>query len=234
MPPLYRIPGVFFDVDDPGNGALTKDKKTDATAAANAGPTQEELDRQFSERAKRAQEAERKRLLESLGVQSEEDLKTIVKAKQDADEKAKTEQQRLADEATKAKADAAKLKADSDAQIASMQKRLLDSEIKLIASKPVVNEKDGKVIRAAFRPEALEALLLVVDRSGIKDSEGKYEGIDKALETAAKAHGYMLADTSPQNSTNQRKGTPGAGGGSKPKTDSRSDQDDDDLGFQSL
>jgi DNA-directed RNA polymerase beta subunit len=224
---FYNFPGVFFAPDDPGNGQQTADDKdkTNANGSGNAGPTQEELNRQFAERAKRAEEAERKRLLEALGVQSEDDLKAIVQAKKEADEKAKTEQQKLADEAAKAKAEAAKLKADSDAQLAAMQKRLLDSEIKLLASKPVVNEKDGKVLRAAFRPEALEALLLVVDRGVITDKEGKYEGIDKALETAAKAHAYMLADTSSQTTTT-RKGTPGAGG--KPAKPAGRQEDDEE------
>lgn len=200
---LYNIPGVRFAADDPGNGQQVAGKP-DANGSGNPGPSQEELNRQFAERAKRAEEAERKRLLESLGVQSEDDLKAIVQAKKQAEEAAKSELQKLADKTTAAEAKAAKLEAEAAEKIAAMQKRLLDSEIKQLAGRAV--EKDGKTLRAAFRVEALDDILLLIDRAEIKDEDGKYTGIDKALEALAKTKPYLLAET--QSAQNQPKGTP--------------------------
>jgi membrane protein involved in colicin uptake len=204
--------------------------KPDAGAPGGTPPTQEELDRQFAERAKHAQEAERKRLLESFGVANDDELKAIVAAKKEADNKAKTELQKQADKAAAAEARAAKLETENAQKMAEMQKRLLDSEIKQLAVRPVT-DKDGKVTRAAFRSEALEAALLMIDRSGIADKDGKYEGIEKALDALAKANGYMLVETTSQQAA--PKGTPRTGS-PKLKTSGSEQETDDEPMFNSL
>ena len=160
---------------------------------------------------------------------SEDDLKAIVQAKKDADEKQKTELQKLADRATAADAKAAKLEAETTQKLTDMQKRLLDSEIKQAAGIPAT-DKDGKVTRAAFRPEAMEAALVLIDRSLIADKDGKYEGIDKALDALAKANGYMLVATTAQQPP---KGTPKTGSPAL-KTSGSSQQADDKPMFNSL
>jgi hypothetical protein len=225
---LYNFPGFRFDVDDPGNGQHT-DK--DANAGGNSGkPNQEELDRQFAERAKRAQEAERKRILESMGAKDEDELKAIIEAKKKADEAAKTELQKQADKVKETEDKLTKLEAENSAKLAEMQKRLLDSEIKLLAGKPVT-DKDGKVVRAAFRPEAIEAVLLLIDRKQIADKEGKYEGIDKALEALAKSNAYMLEVSSNGDKRQKQNGSP-ADPTKKPK--SSGDEPEEELMFRSL
>ena len=218
---LYQLPGMFFAPDDPGNGQQTasEDEKKAANANANgggnAGTSQADLDRQFAERAKRAAEAERKRLLEALGVQDEDSLKAIIEAKRKADDEAKTELQKQADKAAAAEAQAAKLKAEADAQVAALRTRLLESEIK-IAAAAAVTDKDGKVTRAAFRADALPAVIALIDRGEIAEEEGTYKGIDKALEKLAKAHAYMLEAVAPGN---QPKGTPKSSGKQPPTND---------------
>lgn len=175
---------------------------TPPAGGSNSGIPQDELDRKFAERAQRAQEAERKRLLEALGVANEDELKTIVQAKKEADDKAKTELQKLADQATKAEERAKRIEADATRKIEEMQKRLLDGEIKRLAGQPVT-DKDGKVLRPAFRQEALDDLLILLDRTAITDSEGTYTGIDKALAEFAKSRPHFLAGKQPD-----PKGTP--------------------------
>lgn len=230
-PNLYSAPGFFFNADDTGNGSHTNDDENNADGGGNSGQSQKEIDRQFAERASRAKEAERKRLLESLGVGSEDDLKAIVQAKREADEKSKTELQKLADKATAAEAEKVRLQAEADQKLAEMQKRVLDTEIKLAASQPV-KDKEGKVTRAAFRPEAMDAVLALVERGEIAEKEGKYEGVDKALEKLAKAHPYMLAEAQQADP----KGTPGAGKGrfAKSAGSQKSDDDFGGIGFDSL
>jgi len=176
-------------------------------AGGNSGTfTQEQLNQIVSDRAKRAEEAAVKKLLEGLGVQSADEIKAILDAKKLADEASKTELQKQADRATAAEAESAKLKQEHSAQIAVFGKRLLDAEIKQAASRPV--EKDGKVSRPAFRVEALDDILVLLDRTGIDEKDGKYEGIEKALETLAKQKPYLLADGK---AANQLKGTPNPG-----------------------
>jgi hypothetical protein len=200
---LYSIPGVYFDADDTGNGSQTAEDPT-PNGSGNTGPSQEELNRQFTDRAKRAAEAERKRLFESLGVQDEASLKAIIDAKKQADDAAKTELQKLADKATAAEAEKTRLQAEADQRLNELQTRILNSEIKLAASAPV-NDKEGKVTRSPFRPESMDAVIALIERTEIVDKEGKYEGIDKALDKLAKAHPYMLAEAQQADP----KGTPG-------------------------
>lgn len=193
-------------------------KEQPAEGQPNAGttnggqsvPSQEDLNRQFAERAKRAEESERKRLLELFGVQSEDDLKAIAKARSEETERSKSELQKVSDKLTAAEARAKKLEEDASSQIAQMQKRIMDSEIKQYAGR-VISDKDGKVTRSAFRVEALDDILLLVDRSLIVDKDGVYEGIEKALDALAKSKPYLLADGS-QQTQKPAKGTPqGAG-----------------------
>ena len=203
---LFSDPVIWLDEAAAGGGDPAKPKDPPPDAGGNGGKqyTQEELDRMFAERATRAQEAEKKRILETLGVKDEDELKVIIEARKKADEEAKTELEKLADQARTASEKAEKLEAESAVKLAEMQKRLMDSEIKIAASRAIA-DKDGKVTRAAFRAEALDDILLLADRSLITETDGKYEGVEKALETLAKTKPYLLAEATPQTTS---KGTP--------------------------
>nr|MDD2921784.1 hypothetical protein [Anaerolineales bacterium] len=159
------------------------------------------------ERAKRAAESQKKALYESLGVKDDAEFDAYLKAKQEAEDKQKTETERLADQAKKAQDALDKNKSESDAKLAEMQKRIVDSEIKILASADA-KDKDGKVTRTAFRPEALNDIPLLIDRSKIEEREGVITGIDTALAELAKAKPWLLADEAPP----PGKGTPRSGG----------------------
>jgi hypothetical protein len=222
--PMYKRYLFFLAPDgsngggDPnanGNGSQGNQQQNTPNAGGNGGaPAREELNKQFAERAKRAEEATRKQLWESLGVTSQEEFDAFVKEKKEAEDKNKSELQRLADRAAQEKARADKLSSERKAEVESLQKRIVDSEIKLLASVPVL-DKDGKVVRAAFRADALADVAVLIDRSNIKDENGKIIGIDKALEDLAKSKPWMLAETKQQNNS-QHIGTPPLSNPQKP------------------
>lgn len=191
----------------PDQDPITQKPET-PDAGANSGTlTQDQVNQIVADRVKRAEEATVKKLLDGLGVQSADEIKSILEAKKAADEANKTELEKAASKATTAEAKLKQAEADHATKLEQMQKRILDSEIKQLAGR-AITDKDGKVTRAAFRPEALEDILLLLDRTAIEDKEGSYTGIDKALESLAKAKPYLLSDgqTSPA-----QKGTPKPG-----------------------
>jgi hypothetical protein len=194
---MFKKPLFYFDPDaaggplPPAEGDQSKESTPDA--GGNGGTNQADLDRQFADRAKRAAETERKKIFEALGVDSQEAFDALIKAKKDAEEAQKTEIQRLT-EATKS----------AQKALNTAQKRILDSEIKLLATQPV--EKDGKVTRTAFRPDALDIVIALIDRNGIKDEEGQLTGIAEALDALAKEKPFLLVG---DGKSPAPKGTPG-------------------------
>lgn len=181
-------------------------KTTPPDAGGNGGAktfTQEQLDAIVADRAKRAEESALKKHYESLGVKDESELAALVKAQRDADAKNKTELQKATDDAAKAKAEVDKVKAEADLKLSEANKRLLDSEIKREAGRTVL-DKEGKPVRLAFRPEAIDDIPVLINREGIKDENGKYLGIEEALAALAKAKPFLLVDGKPE----AGKGTP--------------------------
>lgn len=196
---MKHLPGFYFDADSGGNnGGGSGDGNPPTTQTF----TQEQLNALFADRAKRASDKAVSDLLAGLGVQDVDTLKAIL----EEGKKAKTAQQteaekaqerlRLAEEAAK------KSKSDADALVATWQKKVLDTEIKVQAAAAI----EGK--RGAFRAEALDDVLLLIDRSGIAEKDGSYTGIAEALEALAKAKPWLLKDQDQR----QPKGTPGTGG----------------------
>lgn len=160
-----------------------------AKAAANATPAgtagddasrQAALNQQFAERAKRAEEATRKALWEAIGVKTQEEWDAFVNAKKEAEDANKTALEKAQSEAAKAKEEADKLKSESQTALEKAHKRIVDGEIKLIAAREA--KKDEKVTRPEALPEALDIILLVINREEIKDEDGKVTGIEKALD----------------------------------------------------
>ena len=182
---------VFYDEDPAGGGTPPEDKaKAEADAKAKA---QEELNKQFAERATRATEAERKRLLDALGVKDPEEAAALIKAAKEADDKNKTETEKLQAKVLEAEQAKEKAEADAQAKLDAANKRMLDGEIKIGAS-AAVTDKDGKVTRPAFRKEALEDVLLLIDRTKIEEKDGVYTNVDKALNDLAKAKPWLLEE----------------------------------------
>lgn len=213
----FLMPALMLDPNEPAVGVnppADPDKKDPPHGTGNAGVPQETVDRLLGERAARAAETERKKLWEVLGVTTQEDFDAYVKAKKAAEDANKTALEKAAEDATKEKARADKLETESKTQLEAMRKRIVDSEIKIAASKPVL-DKDGKVVRPAFHADLLDDVPTLIDRTNIKDENGKTVGIAEALEALAKAKPRMLDDGG-QAPAPKGPGTP-PGGGKPPK-----------------
>lgn len=199
--------GPFFAPEGDGGGGGADDeaaKKAKAEADAKA-EEQKKLDEEFAKRAKRGEEAAKTKLYESLGVKDDAEFEAYVKTKKEAEDKVKSEADKLAEQARREKERGDKLEADAKAEREALQKRVLDTEIKISAIASV-KDKDGKVVRPAFRPEAIDDVLLVIKRETITEKDGKYDGIEKALADLAKAKPYLLAE---ENQAGPKRGTPG-------------------------
>ncbi len=219
--------GPFFAPDDNGGGGGAADDEAAKKAKADADAKAEEQrvrDQQFADRAKRAEEATKAKLFADLGVKDETEYQAFLKNKKEAEDKNKSETDKLAEQARLEKERADKLEADAKTEREALQKRVLDTEIKISAVAPV-KDKDGKVVRPAFRPEAIDDVLLVIKREAITEKEGKYEGIEKALADLAKAKPWLLAEES---KVTPKRGTPGERDG-KQKSGTSSDEPRDRI-----
>jgi len=201
---IFGQPLMWFDADGGGAGGAGGDGKAKADPAPKTF-TQVELDEIIGTRLTRAEEKVKKDLLDSLGVKTVEDAKAALKAKQELDDAAKTEAQKLADRATTAEAKVLDLEKNAQERITAMGKRLMDSEIKMTAGAPAMDDK-GKVTRPALLAAAMDEVLLLVDRAKIEEKDGKYTGIDKALEALAKAKPHLTVQAG--TGRPDRKGTP--------------------------
>lgn len=182
-------PVFFFSPDpDPSGGT----PPPPAPSADEEAKKQEELNKQFAERAQRAADSERKKLLEALGVKDADEAAALLKVAREAEDKTKTETEKL--QAQIKAADEARVKAENEAKekTEAANKRLLDSEIKINASTALI-EKD-KIVRPAFRREALDDVLLLIDRKLIEEKDGAFKGVDKALAELAKAKPWLLEE----------------------------------------
>lgn len=212
----FNFSRMFLFQSDPaaggGGGTPTPEDKAKAEADAKKAE-QEKLDKQFAERAARATEAEQKRILESIGVKSLDELTALAKSAKEADDKNKSDLEKAQSALAKAEEDKAKAEADAKAEREASLKRLLDGEIKIGARTPVI-EKD-KVLRPAFRKEALDEVLLLIDRKAIEEKDGAFTGVEKALGDLAKAKPYLLEEKQ-----EPRRGTPSErNSGGKPNRD---------------
>lgn len=184
-------PIIWFDApsDNGGGGAPGADpngggKKPDDKPTPEPKFTQDDMDRVAGERAKRAEEATQKKLLELLGVK-------------DADEAKK-----LLDDAKK-RADAEKSDLDkANEQIANLTKA---TEAADQARKDAIEKATVTLMRAAvlteaskpeyrFKPDALADVWSFIDRTSIKPkdgADGEFVGVAEALKSLAKAKGYL-------------------------------------------
>ena len=176
----------------------------DAAKAAAEKPktfTQEQVDTIVTDRLSRKEKNVTDALLISLGVKDPAEAKAIIEASKKAADAQKSETERLQKEVADSKTAAEKATKEAQDQVTAMQKRVLDSELRIAASQAVMGKekKDGKeqdiVVRPAFKTEALEDVLLLVDRTKIAEKDGIYTGIAEALNTLAKAKPYLMAET---------------------------------------
>jgi hypothetical protein len=187
-------PVFFFDADDKGGAGGSGNTEADAKAKAEADEKakQDALNQQFAERAQRAADAERKKLLESLGVKDADEAAALLKVARDTEDKTKSETEKLQAQLKSEQEARAKAETEAKEKTEAANKRLLDSEIKINASTALI-EKD-KIVRPAFKREALDDVLLLIDRKLIEEKDGAFKGVDKALAELAKAKPWLLEE----------------------------------------
>lgn len=204
-------PLFFFDATAGGGGdtGKTPEQLAEEAKAAEEVKAQEKLNKEFADRAQRAADAKQKEILETLGVKDPDEAKRLIEAakKAEADNQSELEKEKTAREKAEADLEAAKQEADNVKKEAL--KVTQDTEIK-ISALAEVKDKDGKVVRAAFRKDALDDILLLIDRSEIETKDGKVEGVENALSKLAKAKPYLLGEvTKPTRKGGPREGGPG-------------------------
>lgn len=187
-------PVFFFDADDKGGAGGSGNAEADAKAKAEADEKakQDDLNKQFADRAARAASAKEKELLEALGVKDPEEAKALLKKAREADDAQKTETEKLQAQIKSEQAAREKAETEAKEKTEAANKRLLDSEIKINAAVALI-EKD-KIVRPAFKRDALDDVLLLIDRKLIEEKEGVFKGVDKALAELAKAKPWLLEE----------------------------------------
>lgn len=204
-------PLFFFDEAATGGGdtGKTPEQLAEEAKAAEEKKAQDKLNKEFADRAQRAAEAKQKEILEALGVKDPDEAKKLIEAarKSEAEKQSDLEKEKTARAQVEAELNAAKEEAENAKKEAL--KIAHDTEIKLSALAEV-KDKDGKVTRAAFRKDALDDILLLIDRSEIETKDGKVEGVENALSKLAKAKPYLLGEvTKPTRKGGPREGGPG-------------------------
>lgn len=209
----FRAPLFVLDGNDTNGGDPPKELTAEEKKAADEKAAQDKLNAQFAERAERAATAERKKILEELGIKDSEEGKALLKAAKEKADAEKTELEKEQSARKDAEAKAEQAEADAQAKLDAATKKLMDSEIKVSAAS-TVTDKDGKVIRPAFKKAALADVLLLIDRKEITEDDGSFKNVDKALADLAKAKPWLLEETT----TVKPKGNNTEGGRQRSKT----------------
>lgn len=201
----------FFAPDDgaAGGGGDPAPTEEDKKKAAEEKSKQEALDKQFADRADRAAKAEREKILKELGVADPEEAKKLLETARKADDEKKTALEKEQAAREKAEKDAETAKAAADEILKQATTKLMNAEIKMSANTAVV-DKDGKVTRAAFRADAMDDVLLLLNREGIQEKDGTFTGVSEALATLAKTKPYLLAEEKPTKPIRGNDGGPGS------------------------
>lgn len=194
----------FFSPDEaPPVEPTEEDKKK----AAEKQTQQDALDKQFAERAERGKQAGRAELLKELGVADPEEAKKLLETARKADEEKKTDLEKEQAAREKAEKELTAAKDAADKVLAQATTKLMNAEIKMSANTVVV-DKDGKVTRAAFRADAMDDVLLLLNREGIQEKDGTFTGVSEALATLAKTKPYLLAEEKPTKPTHGNESGP--------------------------
>lgn len=204
---FFSLSMPFFAPDDGAGGGGDPAPTDDEKKAADEKSKQDALDKQFSERADRAKKAGREELLKELGVTDPEEAKKLLETARKADEEKKTALEKEQAAREKAENDAKAAKDAAEAVLAQATTKLMNAEIKMSASTAVV-DKDGKVTRAAFRADAMDDVLLLLNREGIQEKDGAFTGVSEALAALAKTKPYLLAEEKPTKPTHGNESGP--------------------------
>jgi hypothetical protein len=187
----------------------TPNPTPDTAQGQNAGATQGEGEKkkpepitltpsQLKKRLEDAKAVDRKALLESLGIDSEDSLKALVTAQKAKAEAEKTETQRLQDEIAQLKKerDTEKLQRAEIEKQARLRER--DSELKTLLTK-AYEPNQVLILMKATHAEKLDALM---DENGAFDSDAAKQ----LVSDYQKENAHLFRDSSPGSSLSTRDG----------------------------
>jgi hypothetical protein len=189
-----------LDVIDPavGGGGGVEDKTK--TAPEKKSFSQEELDFLFTKRANTARTERDAEVMKLLGVENLDQAKAILEKQRLADEAGKSELEKTQSDLKTLQTELEKAKAEHDQILAEAREQRLQAEV----LKETISYKDANGL--GFRPEAINDVWTVLDKTAIKDGEkGTFAGIKEVVAQLAKDRPHWLADGKQQTST---KGTP--------------------------
>lgn len=186
--------------EDPPKGGTGTGDDPAKNGNGEAKFTQADVDRLLGERASRAEEAERKKLFETLGVKDAEEAKAKLKAAKDAEDARLSELDKAKKDADEATAALAKAKADGDAALAKAQRKLMTAAIMAEAVKQNFDDAEVTSVTVAIANDPTLLALIEAD----KDAD-TFKGVDKAVKKVAELHPRWLKGTKPPNGTPSRK-----------------------------
>lgn len=182
--------GDTGDSTPPADDSGTAQKQTDSSKKEPFAVFDDE--RSFMSRVGREAKKQVSQLLQSLGVEKEDDLKNIVDSQRQAEEAKKTELEKLQGKLTKAEQDREKA-------ISTANQRLLNAEIKLLANELGFVNPD--------------LAIKLVDQSSLEVTDtGEVKGVKEALAVVLQDNPYLKGQT----------GTPKAGEDFSSGTDTKS------------
>lgn len=197
---MFKKNRLFFKPDDGGNtGGSGEDDKQNSSQDANKGKgegdkdtkpmTQAQLDAIASEARKSARSKAVTETLEALGVKDIDEAKKLLKEADDLKKSQLSEQEKQALALKTAQDEAATARLEKEAALKLASDRALKSEILIVAQ------------GLNFRPEAIQDVYLVVDRTKITEKDGAFTGIKEAVEAVAKAKPFWLGQQKNQGGT---------------------------------
>lgn len=176
---LFKAKNMFRYAPEGGNGGGNPGDSTPPTGGdprpgeAVVTMPQAQLDKLMAERGEQGKRA----LLKEFGVETPEEIKTILAKAKEIEDAQKTEQERLAEEAGKHKTRAEKAEQERNDAVSRLNETLKRTFV-LLAAKDFNDPED------AWR---------FIDREQISVKEdGTVEGVDKAVEALTKSKPYLL------------------------------------------
>lgn len=197
---------VNFDKDPDGGGGSggESDPKPEKKSF-----TQAELDAMFSERAKRAEEKAIAEILAKTGVKTSDELVSLTAEAKKAQEAQMSELEKHKKAAVDAEAKAQAAEAEKVKALALATERLMRAAVMAEAT------------ARGFRPEAIEDVWLVVDRSKVTEKDGNFTGIKEAVESVAKSKPFWLGQAKSPIGTPQGKSSTTKPGQTSTNTEQR-------------
>jgi chromosome segregation ATPase len=199
-------PHILYDADAGGGGGGQDGGNDGGNAGSNNEQklsfTQAELDAKFADRAKRAAESAINEILTKAGLKTVDELTAALAEGKKLKDSQLTDLQKAQADLKAANDKLAQAEAEKNTALAQATERLMKAAIL------------AEAVAQGFRPEAVNDVWLIVDRSKIKEKDGVFEGVKDAVGQVVKDKPFWLKadDKTPH-------GTPPGPGPKKPGTE---------------